>query len=181
MPEKKRGSRNGSAADPAPSGKAKPYRTGERLSRFRRELRSRLILAGLILLASFSACTPQQKQIGIPGEVQATIDAVTEEIAAGNDDRIYQEAADEWRQASTPDQSREFFKTLRTKLGKVKNRVFHMARGEENAGGTKVGQSYVVQYQTAFENADGMETFTLVKRNGRWMLARYFVNSEALK
>jgi hypothetical protein len=119
--------------------------------------------------------------MGIPDLAQATIDTVTEDIAAGNDEKIYQEAADEWRQASTLEETKEFFKTLRTKLGKVKNRVFHMARGEQNAGGLKAGQSYAVQYQTAFEHADGMETFTLVERNGRWLLARYFVNSETLK
>ena len=119
--------------------------------------------------------------MGIPDQVQASIDAVTEDIADGNDEKIYQEAADEWRRASTLEQTKEFFKTLRTKLGKVKSRVFHVARGEQNTGGLNTVQTYVVQYQTAFENADGMETFTLVERNGRWLMARYFVNSEALK
>ena len=128
-----------------------------------------------------AACTASQKQIGIPAEVQSTIDTVTEDIASEKDDKIYQEAADEWREASTLEQTKESFKTLRIKLGKVKSRVYHMARGEENAGGLKPGPSYVVQYQTAFERADGMETFTLVQRNGRWFLARYFVNSAALK
>lgn len=162
-------------------GKAKPCRTGERRSRFRRELRSYQYLVVLLVLVSLASCTSAQKQIGVPVDVQATIDQVSEDIAAGNDQKVYQEAADEWRQASTLEQTRDFFKTLRTKLGKVKSRVFHVARGEQNAGGLNTGQSYVVQYQTAFEHADGMETFTLVERNGRWLLARYFVNSEALK
>lgn len=134
----------------------------------------------LLCLLFFASCTSAQKQIGIPGEVQSTIDAVTEDIAAGNDDKIYQEAADEWRKASTLEETKEFFKTLRTRLGKVKTRAFHAARGEQNASGQKTGPSYVVQYQTSFERADGMETFTLVERNGRWLLARYFVNSEVL-
>jgi hypothetical protein len=135
----------------------------------------------LVVLVTLSSCAAPEKQIGIPTEVQATIDSVTADIGAGNDEKIYQDAADEWRQASTQEQTREFFKTLRTKLGKVKNRVFHMARGEQNEGGIKTGQSYVVQFQTAFERGGGMETFTLVERDGRWQLARYFVNSEALK
>ena len=126
------------------------------------------------------ALRPRNRSVSL-AEVQATIDAVTEDIAAGNDEKIYQEAADEWRQASTLEQTKEFFKALRAKPGKVKSRVFHMARGEQNGGGLKGGQSYVVQYQTTFEHADGMETFTLVERNGRWLLARYFVNSEAIK
>jgi hypothetical protein len=154
---------------------------GEPRRSFRHILRSNRQIAFLLALVFLASCTSTQKQIGIPAEAQTTIDAITEDIAAGNDERIYQEAADEWRQASTLEQTKEFFKTLRTKLGKVKSRAFHVARGEQNAGGLDTGQSYVVQYQTTFENAEGMETFTLVERNGRWLLARYFVNSEVLK
>jgi hypothetical protein len=130
-----------------------------------------------LLLISLASCSPQQKQVGIPPAAQATIDVVTADIAAGQDEKIYKEAAEEWRRASTLDVTREFFKTLRTKLGNVKTRAYHTARGEQ----TMDGQSLNVQYQTTFERAEGMETFTLVERDGRWLLARYFVNSAALK
>jgi hypothetical protein len=56
-----------------------------------------------------------------------------------------------------------------------------MARGEQNTVGAEPGQSFIIQYQTSFDRAEGMETFTLVERQGRWLLARYFVNSDALK
>jgi hypothetical protein len=135
-----------------------------------------------VFAALFStACNPSQRQLGIPPGAQATIDSMTADIAAGQDEKIYNEAAEEWRQASTLDQTKEFFKTLRTKLGNVKSRAFHMARGEQNTGSAQPGQSFIVQYQTTFERAEGMETFTLVERQGRWLLARYFVNSDALK
>ncbi len=135
-----------------------------------------------ILPALFlTACNRNEKQLGIPPGAQATIDSVTADIAAAQDEKIYSEAAQEWRQASTLDQTKEFFKTLRTKLGNVKSRAFHMARGAQNTGGAEPGQSFIVQYQTSFERAEGMETFTLVERQGRWLLARYFVNSDALK
>ena len=135
-----------------------------------------------VFAALFStACNPGQKQLGIPTGAQATIDSVTADISDGQDEKIYNEAAEEWRQASTLDQTKEFFKTLRTRLGNVKSRAFHMARGEQNTGSAKPGQSFIVQYQTTFERAEGMETFTLVERQGRWLLARYFVNSDALK
>ena len=98
-------------------------------------------------------------------------------VAAGQDEKIYKEAAEEWRRASTLDETREFFKTLRTRLGNVKTRAYHTARGEQAMN----GQSLNVQYQTSFERGEGMETFTLVERDGRWLLARYFVNSAALK
>lgn len=146
-----------------------------------RDRRNFRYLVVLLVLVSFASCRPSQRQIGIPTEAQDVIDTVTEDIAAGQDEKIFREAADEWRQASTLEQTKEFFKTLRAKLGKVKTRVFHMARGEQNANGLNGGPSWVVQYQTEFERADGMETFTLAERNGRWLLARYFVNSEALK
>lgn len=166
--------------------KAKPFRTGWRQSHLQcvaifRELRPYQHLVVLIIVVSLSSCTTTQKQIGIPGEAQATLDAVIADIAAEQDEKIYREADDEWRRASTLDETKEFFKTLRMKLGKVRTRSFHSARGEQNAGSESPGQSFVVQYQTSFERADGMETFTLVGRNGRWFLARYFVNSEALK
>jgi hypothetical protein len=141
----------------------------------------RTLLIFILSALFLTACNKSEKQLGIPPGAQATIDAVTADISAEQDEKIYREAADEWRAAATLDQTKEFFKTLRTKLGNVKNRSFHMARGEQNMGGKTPGQSYIVQYQTAFERAEGMETFTLVERDGRWLLARYFVNSDALK
>jgi hypothetical protein len=135
----------------------------------------------LAVLLAFTSCNASQKQIGIPSDVQVAIDTITEDIAAGRDEKIYHEAADEWRQASTIEQTKEFFKTLRVKLGNMKNRTFHMARGEQDLGGATREQAFLVQYQTVFERASGMETLTLVERNGHWLLARYFVNSDALK
>ena len=144
-------------------------------------LREGVFILGLCAALFSTACNKSEKQLGIPPGAQATIDAVTADIAAAQDEKIYNEAAQEWRQASTLDETKEFFKTLRTKLGNVKSRAFHMARGEQNTGGAEPGRSFIVQYQTSFERAEGMETFTLVERQGRWLLARYFVNSDALK
>ncbi len=146
-----------------------------------REISSLRFLIALLLIASLASCNAEQKQVGIPPAAQATIDGVTADIAAESDEKIYREAAEEWRQASTLEQSRQFFKTLRTRLGGVKGRTFHTARAEQSAGGAQPEQTLIVQYQTNFERAAGMETFTLVERDGRWQLARYFVNSEALK
>lgn len=156
----------------AQCGEAMPYRQRYFL------IRRFIVLLVLVFLAS---CSSVQKQIGIPPGAQVAIDTLTEDIASGKDDKIYQEAADEWRQASTLDQTKEFFKTLRAKLGKMKTRAFHVARGEQSKSGAPLEQTYVVQYKTVFERGEGMETFTVVERNGSWLLARYFVNSDALK
>ena len=114
---------------------------------------------------------------GIPPQAQAAIDTVSTDITEERYEKIYTEAAEEWRQAATLEQSNETFKTLKVKLGNVRSRSYHSATEQD----TTSGHSFVITYKTSFERADGMETFTLVARNGRWLLARYFVNSDALK
>jgi hypothetical protein len=138
-------------------------------------------LAILFVLVAFASCKAEQKQVGLPPGAQAAIDSISADIAASNDEKIYTEAANEWREASTLEQTKEFFKTLRTRLGELKTRTFHTARTEQFREGKSPGQSLTVQYLASYERGAGMETFTLIERDGRWQLARYFVNSDALK
>ena len=140
-----------------------------------------LLLVALAALLCAASCAVEETRSGLPAEAQATIDRITEEIAAGQWDKIYAEAAEEWRQAATPEQSRQTLETLRARLGRVAARNFLTGRVQRNSGGELPGQSLVVTYQTKFELGAGMETFTLVERNGQWLLARYFVNSDALR
>jgi hypothetical protein len=63
----------------------------------------------------------------------------------------------------------------------VENRTLQSATEQQNSGGPLKGRAFIVAYRTKFQNAEGMETLTLVERDGRWKLARYFVNSTALK
>jgi hypothetical protein len=116
----------------------------------------------------------------MPPEVESAIGNVTDDIAAERYDKIYNESSDLWKQAATLDESIATFKTLRTKLGAVENRTLQSATEQENSGGPLKGRVFIVTYRTKFRNAEGMETFTLVERNGNWVLARYFVNSTAL-
>ncbi|MBD0327627.1 MAG: DUF4019 domain-containing protein [Pyrinomonadaceae bacterium] len=124
-----------------------------------------------------TACALKANRDGIPPQVQATIDTTTSDIAENRYEKIYTEAAEEWRQAATLEQTSATFKTLKDKLGNVKSRSFHSATEQDETD----GHSFVISYKTSFDRADGMETFTLVERDGRWLLARYFVNSDALK
>ena len=117
---------------------------------------------------------------GIPTQVDATVNTISDDIAEGRYEKIYNEASDEWRRATTLEQSNETFKTLKTKLGNVKSRSFHSATEQHNTGEPLPGHSFIITYQTTFERGEGMETFTLVERDGRWQLARYFVNSNDL-
>jgi len=134
------------------------------------------------LLFSVAACNPDTRQRGgIPAEAQATIDTVSEDIKEGRYGKIYNEASAEWKQTATLEQSNATFTRLRAKLGQVKGRTYQTAREEQSTGGQVSGHSLTVRYYTTFERGEGMETFTLVERDGRWLLARYFVNSDALK
>jgi hypothetical protein len=135
-----------------------------------------LLYAALVL-----SCAVDQKRSGLPPQSQAAIDSIGEDITQGRYEKMYQEAAEEWRSANTPEQSEAAFKTLKERLGEVRTRAYQTAREEQSSSGPLPGHTLVVTYYTTFERAEGMETFTLVERKGQWQLARYFVNSNALK
>ena len=122
-----------------------------------------------------------ERRSGLTAEATAAIDEVTEDIAQGRSEKIYQEAAEEWRQSATPEQSKAILDRVRNTLGKVESRSFVSGREQQNASGNLPDSTLIITYNTKFEHANGMETFTLIKRDGRWRLARYFVNSDALK
>ena len=149
---------------------------------------SRLIIKAFILpfaflllpFAFFTSCTLKASRSGIPPEAQNAIDSITNDMAAGRFEKIYEEAADEWQRTTTPQKSNEFFQTLKAKLGNVKNRSYNSATEQHATSGNLPGHSFVITYQTTFERGEGMETFTMLERDGRWLLAGYFVNSNAL-
>ncbi|HBB88179.1 MAG TPA: hypothetical protein DC047_11235 [Blastocatellia bacterium] len=131
-------------------------------------------------LLSF-ACGLQTERRGVPADVETAIGSVSDDLAAERYEKLYEEASDLWRQDATLEQSIETLKTLRSKLGPMENRVLQSATEQQNSGGPLKGRAYIVTYRTKFQNAEGMESFTLVERDGHWLLARYFVNSTALK
>ena len=131
--------------------------------------------------ALFTGCALKASHSGIPPQAQEAIDAVSNDIAEGRYEKIYTEAAEEWRRETTLEQSSTTFKTLKDKLGNVKGRSFHSAAEQSSTSGSLPGHSFIITYKTTFDRGDGMETFTLVERDDRWLLARYFVNSNALK
>jgi len=141
----------------------------------------RNLIAGLILMLLFCSCGQRTSKGGIPNEVESVIGTVTDDISQQKYDKVYSESASLWKQDATAEQSAETLKTLHAKLGKVENRALHSATEQENSGGPLKGHVFIVTYQTKFELGEAMETFTLLEENGRWKLARYFVNSTALK
>ena len=131
----------------------------------------------LLPFAFFVGCALKASRGGIPPQAQAVIDTTTSDIAEGRYEKIYNEAAEEWRQAATLEQASATFKTLKDKLGNVRSRSYHSATEQDSTD----NHTFIITYTTTFERAEGMETFTLVERDQRWLLARYFVNSDALK
>jgi len=117
----------------------------------------------------------------VPSEVQEVVARIGEQIAQERYDQIYNESSERWKQEVTLDQSNEVFKTLRTKLGRIESRSLTYANEQENSGGPLKGHVFILSYRTRFERGDAGETFTLVEENGSWLLARYLVNSTALK
>ena len=137
----------------------------------------------LILLAALvsCACGSSPGRRTIPAEVESTVNSVSDDIRAERYEKVYTEASDLWRHDATLEDSVATFKTLRTKLGEVENRTLQSATEQEKSGGPLKGRAFIVTYRTKFQHGEGMETFTLVERNGRWQLARYFVSSTALQ
>ena len=136
----------------------------------------------LVLLIAFTtfACNVGERR-SIPADAQGLIDRVTENIAEGHAEKVYAEAAEEWRRDATEEQTREILTRIRDRLGRVESRSFHSGQEQQSASGDLPGHTLTVTYETKFARANGMETFTLVERDGGWQLARYFVNSDALK
>jgi hypothetical protein len=136
-------------------------------------------LVTLFLIAG--ACGQGGHRGGMPASAQTVLDASLSDIDAGRYDKLYHEAADEWRNEATLDESKATFQRLRDKLGKVRTRNLQSAREEQTSTAPIAGHSVTAIYQTAFERGDGMETLTLIERGGKWYLAKYYVTSNALK
>jgi hypothetical protein len=140
----------------------------------------RAVYFSTVLISVLGAACNVSERRTMPPEVESAIASVGDDITAERYEKIYNESSELWTQAATLEESVNTFKTLRTKLGAVENRTLQSATEQENSGGALKGRAFIVTYRTKFQNAEGMETFTLVERNGKWLLARYFVNSTAL-
>ena len=139
------------------------------------------VVAALLITLTLSSCNESNERNRVPLEVEEVVNTVGEDIAQERYEDIYNESSELWKKDVTLEQSNEVFKTLREKLGKVQSRTLNSANEQQNSGGVLKGHVYILTYQTRFERGEGMETFTLIEENGHWLLARYFVNSMALK
>jgi hypothetical protein len=137
---------------------------------------------GLVILLLISlACSQGTHRNGMPAGAQTVLDASLDDIDSGRYEKLYHEAADEWRNEATLDESKATFQKLREKLGRMRTRNLQSAREEQTSTAPIAGHSVTAIYQTSFERGDGMETLTLIEHGGKWYLAKYYVTSNALK
>jgi hypothetical protein len=134
----------------------------------------------LLPFALLQACAVDERR-AVPPEAQAAVERLTEDIEAGRDAKVYEEAADEWRSTVTAEESARMLSRVRERMGRVEGRALHTGREQQSAGPPLSGHSLDLVYQTRFERGSAMERFTLLERGGRWRLAGYKVTSDLLK
>ena len=142
-----------------------------------------LLLSALCLLPSafFSPACAVDERRAVPPGAQAVVERVSEDIAAGRDAKVYAEAAAEWRATVSEEESGRMLARVRERLGGVRGRTLHTGREQQSASAPLSGHALELVYRTEFERGKGMEKFTLLERDGGWLLAGYTVNSDALK
>ena len=118
---------------------------------------------------------------GVPAGAQATVERVTEDVAAGRDAKVYAEAAAEWRATVSAEESARTLARVRERLGRVESRALHTGREQQSAPAPLSGHTLELVYQTRFERGSAMERFTLLERGGEWLLAGYTVTSDLLR
>jgi hypothetical protein len=138
------------------------------------------ISAFCLLPFAFNGCAVDERR-GVPADAQATVERVTEDVAAGRDAKVYEEAAPEWRANVSAEESARTLQRVRERLGRVESRALHTGREQQSAPAPLSGHTLELVYQTRFERGSAMERFTLLERGGEWLLAGYTVTSDVLR
>jgi hypothetical protein len=157
-------------------------RLNHRDFRMRRPSRTFFVQAlALVLAFGLAACSASLRRSGIPAAAQTALQEAIDDIDAGRYDKLYQGAADEWRNQSSLEESQVTLQKMRDKLGHARTRTQQTAREEQTSTAPVAGHSVTVIYQTSFDRGEGIETFTVIEHGGRWALAKYYVSSSGLR
>jgi hypothetical protein len=140
-----------------------------------------LIFASCLLPFAFLTGCAVDERRDVPAGAQEAVERVTEDIASGRDEKVYEEAAEEWRASVSSEESARMLSRVRERLGKVESRALHTGKEQQSASPPLSGHTLELLYQTRFERGSAMERFTLVERGGRWLLAGYKVTSDLLR
>jgi hypothetical protein len=151
-----------------------------RARNFYRTSRPLFTFAFCLFTFAFTSCAVDERR-GVPAAAQATVERVTEDVAAGRDEKVYREAAEEWRATVSAEENARTLARVRERLGRVESRALHTGREQQSAAAPLSGHTLELVYQTRFERGSAMERFTLLERGGDWLLAGYSVSSDVLK
>ncbi|HKG13886.1 MAG TPA: DUF4019 domain-containing protein [Pyrinomonadaceae bacterium] len=141
---------------------------------------TRSLPLAVLFFALLAGCSVEERH-AVPAGAQSAVERVTDDIAAGRDAKVYEEAAGEWRASVSADENARMLSRVRERLGKVENRALHTGKEQQSASPPLSGHTLELTYQTRFERGSAMERFTLVERGGEWLLAGYKVTSDALR
>ena len=139
------------------------------------------VLIFIAVLPGIFTCGGGARRNGVPPAAQAVLDSAIQDIDAGNYDKLYLEASDEWRNQVSVEDSRAKMQQMRDAMGKVRTRTLQNAREEQTSTAPVAGHSLTAFYQATFDKGAGMEAFVLVEHGGRWYLAKYYVTSSGAK
>lgn len=138
------------------------------------------VLRAACCLLLLSGCAVDERR-DVPAGAQATVERVTEDIAAGHDEKVYQEAAPEWRAQVSSEENARILGRVRERLGRVESRALTKGTEQQSAAAPLSGHALELFYSTRFERGTATERFTLLERGGDWLLAGYAVSSDTLK
>ena len=133
-----------------------------------------------LLPFAFNGCAVDERR-DVPAGAVATVERVTEDIAEGRDEKVYAEAAPEWRAQVSSEENARILARVRERLGRVESRALHKGTEQQSAPAPLSGHALELFYSTRFERGSATERFTLLERGGEWLLAGYSVNSDLLK
>ena len=151
-----------------------------RAKNFHLTSRSFFTFAFCLFTFALAACAVDERR-AVPAGAQETVERVTEDIAAGRDEKVYAEAAEEWRAAVSSGENARLLGRVRESLGRVESRALRTGREQQSAAAPLSGHALELVYATRFERGSATEKFTLLERGGEWLLAGYTVNSDLLK
>ena len=144
----------------------------------------KLIVLNCLLPSAYclllSSCAVDERR-AVPAGAQATVERVTEDIAAGHDEKVYREAAPEWRAQVSAEENARILGRVRERLGRVESRALAKGTEQQSASPPLSGHALELFYSTRFERGSATERFTLLERGGEWLLAGYTVSSDVLK
>ena len=138
------------------------------------------LLTTVSCLLLFSSCAVNERR-AVPAAAQATVERVTEDIAAARDEKVYSEAAPEWRARVSADENARILARVRERLGRVESRALTKGTEQQSASPPLSGHALELFYSTRFERGNATERFTLLERGGEWLLAGYTVTSDVLQ